>query len=109
MKLPTPVKGTSDFAATFAALGPRDTKGRSLRDLDLNTRLLKHPLSHLIYSEQFNSLPEPMKVYLYRRLHDVLTGKDQSKPFAHLSPDDRTALREILLDTKKDLPEHWRK
>jgi hypothetical protein len=31
----------------------------------------------------------------------VLSGKDQSKEFAHLSADDRKAIREILLATKE--------
>jgi hypothetical protein len=106
-KLAGPMKGTSDFAEAFSAAGPRDSKGRSLRDLDLQTRLLKHPCSHLIYSRQFDALPGPMKDYVYRRLREVLTGKDQSKPFAHLSADDRAAIRQILRDTKKDLPSDW--
>ena len=30
--LPGPISGTSSFAADFAARGPRDAQGRSLRD-----------------------------------------------------------------------------
>ena len=52
-----PVRGTSSFATDFQAQGPRDARGRSLRDLDLQRRLLKHPLSHLIYSPSFDALP----------------------------------------------------
>jgi len=36
----------------------------------------------------------------YRRLWSVLLGEDGSPDFAHLSATDRTAIREILLDTK---------
>ena len=36
-----PVRGSSDFARQFEALGPADAKGRSLRQLDLRTRLFK--------------------------------------------------------------------
>jgi hypothetical protein len=37
-RLPAPVTGTSGFAERFGALGPRDRRGRSLRELDLRTR-----------------------------------------------------------------------
>ena len=62
----------------------------------------------MIYSNCFKALPGHVKDYVLRRLHEVLTGKDQSKQFAHLSADDRQAIREILLDTMDDLPEYWR-
>ena len=38
-RLTSPVEGTSAFAREFPATGPRDSKGRSLRDFDLQTRL----------------------------------------------------------------------
>jgi len=41
------------------------------------------------------------------RLWEVLSGKDRSKEFAHLSDDDRRAVREILRETKKGLPEYF--
>jgi hypothetical protein len=62
------MQGTSGFAEAFAARGPRDPKGRSLRDFDLRTRLFKYPCSCLIYSESFEALPEPAKTYVYHRL-----------------------------------------
>jgi len=43
-----------------------------------------------------------------RRLHEVLTGKDTSKPFAHLSASDRQNILEILRETLPGLPEYWR-
>jgi hypothetical protein len=66
--LTDPVKGDSGFAEEFAARGPRDSKGRSLRDFDLHTRLFKYPCSYLIYSADFDVLPSPAKEYVYRRL-----------------------------------------
>jgi hypothetical protein len=106
--LTAPVKGTSGFAEEFAQKGPKDHQGRSLRDLDLNRRLFKYPCSYLIYSPCFDALPGPVKDYVYGRLHDVLTGRDQSKDFAHLSAADRRAILEVLLDTRSDLPGSWR-
>jgi hypothetical protein len=107
-KLTAPIKGTSGFAEEFAKRGPRDKQGRSLRDFDLTTRMFKYPCSYLIYCESFKALPTEVKDYVLRRLHEVLTGEDQSKTFAHLSAEDRQAIREILLDTVDDLPDYWR-
>ena len=56
--LDEPVAGTSGFAREFAAKGPRDRAGRSLRDFDLRKRMFKYPCSYLIYSEAFDALPE---------------------------------------------------
>jgi hypothetical protein len=101
-KLTAPVRGTSGFAGQFEALGIRDKQGRSLRDLDLNTRLMRYPCSYLIYSDDFNGLPALAKQTVYRRLWEVLDGKDKSPAFANLSDADRAAIREILVDTKPD-------
>jgi hypothetical protein len=102
------IQGTSTFASEFAKRGPFDKKGRSLRDFDLQTRLFRNRCSYLIYSSAFDALPPEVKVYVCQRLWEVLTGKDQSKEFAHLSADDRNAIREILRDTKPNLPAYWR-
>ena len=98
-KLTSPVQGTSEFAAEFAARGIRDKEGRSLRDFDLQRRLFKYPCSYLVYSDAFMTLPDPIKHRVYGRLHDVLAGVDQSPEFAHLSSTDRQAIRAILNDT----------
>jgi hypothetical protein len=107
VKLTEPIKGSSGFTRDFAKKGPCDKQGRSLRDLDLQTRLYKYPCSPLIYTETFDSLPKPVLDMVYRRLWDVLTGKDTSKDFAHLSHADRRAIREILIETKPSLPDYW--
>lgn len=101
------VEGSSPFAAEFAARGPRDPQGRSLRDFDLTTRLFKYPCSYLIYSKSFNALPAPVKERTYRRLWEVLTGRDSSPAFARRTPEERRAILEILLATKPDLPDYW--
>jgi hypothetical protein len=96
------IVSTSGFATHFQTLGPVDKKGRSLRHLDLKTRLFRYPCSFIIYTEAFDGLPKPAKDYIYQRLIDVLTGKDRSETFAHLGDADRQAILEILLDTKPD-------
>jgi hypothetical protein len=107
-KLEAPVAGTSGFAKEFAARGPFDKQGRSLRQFDLDTRLFKYPCSYLVYSKGFAALPKEVKDVVLRRLHEVLTGKDTSEAFAHLSAADRKAVLEILRDTLPDLPEYWK-
>lgn len=104
----TPIKGTTDFAREFAARGPRDKQGRSLYDLDLQTRLFRYPCSYLIYSDAFDGLPEPALDYLYRQLWLVLTGQRQDKDFAAIPAEERRAVLEILRATKSTLPEYAR-
>ena len=101
------IRGTSGFTQQFPGLGPRDARGRSLRQFDLRTRIFKYPCSYLIYSESFDALPEPAKQYVYHRLFQVLTEQDTSSTFARLTHRDRRNVLEILLATKKDLPAEW--
>lgn len=103
-----PIEGSSGYSKEFQSLGPRDRRGRSLRDLDLKHRLFRYPCSYLIYSRQFDALPEMARDYIYRRLWKVLTGRDDSKQFSQLSEVDRTAIYDILLETKKGLPAYWK-
>ena len=99
-----PISRDSPFAAKFAAQGPRDRKGRSLRDLDLKTRLLRYPCSYMIYSPAFEALPSAAKTAIYQRMSKVLSGSLKEKKYARLTLADRRAIVEILRDTKPDLP-----
>ena len=101
------VIASSAFAREFAARGPRDSKGRSLRDFDLSTRIFRYPCSYLIYSDAFDALPEPSKTYVYHRLFQILSGEDQDPDFDSLTAQDRQAILEILLETKRGLPQEW--
>jgi hypothetical protein len=106
--LPHPVHTASGFAEKFSAQGPRDRKGRSLHQLDLQHRLLRYPCSYMIYSDAFDALPPMAKDAVYSRLWQVLSGKDAAPKYAHLSAADRTAILDILRDTKTDLPDYMR-
>jgi hypothetical protein len=97
--LPQAVKGSAGFAEKFAAGGPRDSKGRSLRELDLTTRLMRYPLSYMIYSPGFRGLPREVKSMVMARLGAVLSGKDPHKKYAHLTSATRAAIQQILADT----------
>ena len=93
---------------TFAAQGPRDRHGRSLRQLDLTRWLMRHPCSYTIGSPAFDALPPPVKVAVYGRLWRVLSGLDPAPKYARLSAADRAAVIEILSDTKPDAAQLFR-
>ncbi len=97
-----PIAGRPEFAEQFARRAVRDSQGRSLREFDLTRRLFRYPLSYVIQSSAFDALPGDVKGMVYRRLNAVLTGADASEDFAHLTAADRTAILEILRDTKPD-------
>jgi hypothetical protein len=102
-----PVQGVSSFTRTFPQRGPRDRHGRSLRDFDLQQRLFRYPLSYMIYSEIFDAMPAPARDRVYQKIFDVLSGKDRNPKFAHISDADRSAILEILRDTKAGVPDYW--
>lgn len=93
-KLAGPIEGSSGFAEEFAARGPLDEKGRSLRQFDLKERLFRYPLSYLIYSESFDALPGVTKRYVARRLTEELAAS---------ADQDRRAALEILEATLPEL------
>ena len=106
--LRAPVQGTSGFAGKFSVQGPKDSKGRSLHALDLQTRLLKYPCSYLIYTEAFDALLPLAKEAVYARMWQILSGAETNRRYARLKPADRTAVIEILRETKPDLPAYFR-
>ena len=97
------IEGTPTFARAFQSSGPRDMKGRSLRDLQLKGRLMRYPLSYMVFTPMFDALPEPASAIVRARLSAVLTGQDTSPRYAHLAPSDRQAVLEILQQTKPTL------
>ncbi|MBT8403210.1 MAG: hypothetical protein KJP18_05080 [Gemmatimonadetes bacterium] len=99
---PAPLRGPTAFAADFQRRGPWDSQGRSLRELDLERRTFRYPLSFLIYSEAFDGLPALVKNPVYQRLRAVLEAADGGEAYAHLDADDRRAILEILVETKPD-------
>jgi hypothetical protein len=93
------IEGSSGFAEKFAGSGPRDSKGRSLRDLDLKTPLQKYPLSYMIYSPQFQAMPDAAKKLVMDKIRGVLSGQITDLKYAHLTPEIRAAIQEILKET----------
>jgi hypothetical protein len=105
--LPGPIRGSSGFAEAFVAQGPSDRLGRSLREFDLERRLMRYPCSYMIYTEAFDALPPPAKSAIYQRMWQILSGEAGEERYSTLSLADRQAVVEILRDTKEDLPEYF--
>ncbi len=93
------IVGDPAFIEAFRATRVEDAKGRSLRDFDLKTRLMKHRCSHMILSRQFQGMPEEFRSILLGRIREVLTARPAPAGFDHLSDDERAALLEILGET----------
>jgi hypothetical protein len=98
--LPTRIAGNSGFDRWFQSQGPRDAQGRSLRELDLTTHVFRYHLSYMIYSIGFDGLPTYAHDYVYQRIADILSGRDQSPAYSHISPADRATALQILAQTK---------
>ena len=100
--VPGGISSTSGFAAWFQSRAPADHAGRSLRALDLRGRLFRYPLSFLVYSIGFDSLPPGAKDYVYKRFAEILTSRDQSEAYRQISAGSRQEMLEILSETKPD-------
>ena len=105
--LPAGIGGAAGFAEAFAARGPHDGGGRTLREISLDGRLFRYPCSYLIYSDAFDALPDVALDAIYRRLWAVLSGEVTGSPYDQLTPADRQAIVEILRETKLGLPDYF--
>lgn len=105
--LTAPLEGRGTFARTFAARGPRDRFGRSLRDFDLDTRLFRYPLSYLVHGPQFAQLPEAVRHDVLARVKARLVAPPPGAGHAHLTPAVRTELLDIVRATLSGLPPGW--
>lgn len=93
------IQGLSGFTEYFQSLGPFDNNSRSLRDLDLNTRVFKYPLSYLIYTDAFAALPEALHSYIVQTIQKVLTADTDQSEYPHLDAQTRAAILDIVNTT----------
>lgn len=93
------ISDSSGFTAHFESLGPFDSGGRSLRELDLSERLFRYPLSYLIYSDGIAALPATVRDAIHARLRAILGSEAGGDDFPHLSAGDRQAIAAILQET----------
>ncbi len=62
----------------------------------------------MLYSEAFDAMPDAVREKVYRKVYDVLSGKNQDQVFARLTAADRQAILEIVRETKPGIPAYWR-
>ena len=103
------IHGDGVFEKAYTRSRKADGHNRSLRDLELNTRLFRYRCSPLIYSQSFASLPKPLHELILRKLSAGLRAFPPSENFAHLGEAERLAIHEILTATLTDLPADWGK
>jgi hypothetical protein len=97
--LTAPIVGTSRFKEEFSDRGPRDRRGRTLREFDLSQRLFRYPCSYLVYSPTFTLLPDELRRAILQRIDAVLRSPEPVAGFEHLSDSDRLAIHDILTQT----------
>jgi hypothetical protein len=105
--LPSPISGSKEFIESFQKNARRDSQGRSLKDLDLQTRIFRFPCSFLLDSDAFRKMSVPVREAILSRLHKVLQGENPDPQFEKLSSADRKAILEILKETAPDLTAGW--
>ena len=101
------IQSSSGYVNAFTSLGPSDSKGRSLREFNLENRLFEYPCSYLIYSEAFQALPDKLKAEIYNKLWKILTGENNQPEFSKLTVASRKAIHDILQETLPGLPKYW--
>jgi hypothetical protein len=104
--LSSPMQGTAGYEQWFQAQGPRDAQGRSLRDLDLRSRVFRYPLSFMVHAPGFDALPTYVKEYVYRRFKEILQGQDSTPVYAAIPLEDRRAAFDILRATKPEFAKY---
>lgn len=93
------VTGSSEFTHEFERRGKVDSRGRSLREFDLQTRMFRYPCSYLIHSDAFMGLPDEARSRAVIELQTILTDDKPSPQYRHLTPTMRSQIHEILCDT----------
>lgn len=101
---PQGIQGNPAFPAAFQSNRKPDPKNRSLKDLNLKTRLFEYRCSYLIHSQAFSYLPPQLKDSVYLNLSYILTAPSPKPPFNHLPANERQAILEILQATQPDWP-----
>lgn len=70
--LPKPLPRETAFIKAWEKTGPRDEHGRSLRDLDLQTRTFRYAVSPLLLTSMVQEQPREWRLALYRAIRDEL-------------------------------------
>ena len=100
------VQGDPAFIQAFLATRRATPEGRSLKELDLKTRLFRHRCSYMIYSVAFQGLHPLVKNRVLGKLHAALAevGSDE---YAYIEREEKRTIDKILRGTLKAYAE-WR-
>ena len=93
------IRGRDEFRDDFLRNAVKDSQGRSLKEFDLSTRLLKYRCSYLVYSDSFLALPAPVLNQVVERMKSILSAEKAPEKFAHLEDAERRTILEILSTT----------
>lgn len=93
------IEGDEAFQIAFNSNAPHTEDGRSLKDLQLLTRLFKYRCSYMVHSLTFRHLTPPLKQTVLARMSEVLAGTDRSGQFDYLGAGEREHIARILTET----------
>jgi hypothetical protein len=93
------LKPAPELQAAFSARRVAGPSGRSLRDLELGTRLFANRCSYMIYTHGFSALPSELKQRVLRGLVLALGEKGAPAEFAYLPVEEKRSIRLILQET----------
>lgn len=102
------VVGDADFMREFQRNAKTSTNGRSLKELDLKTRLFRFRCSYMLYTESWLRLPQMLKDRVYFKMAEGLREQNANPTYAHLGTEEKLAIRAILKETLPGLPSWWR-
>ncbi len=86
------------FLRDFVRNAVRAKDGRSLRDVDLQTRMFRYRCSYMGYTQGFKALPESFLRIFNRMLERALSNPSE-RGFDHIPAAEKKAILEILRDT----------
>lgn len=99
---------SSLFGKAFHERGPKDSKGRSLYQLRMNRRMFRYPFSYIVYTDAFNELPQEALDYIWPELERILDPTIRHEDYSFLSRREKTAVKEILLETHPLAVDYWK-
>lgn len=102
------IEGDGVFQASFERNAPHTKEGRSLKDLQLLTRLFKYRCSYMIYGLTFQNLMPQLKTTVFQQLTAALNGQAKENRYDYLGEKERHHIQAILAETLPSAPAEWK-
>ncbi|AGA26304.1 hypothetical protein [Singulisphaera acidiphila] len=97
---PGGVPGAEPFKADFLAKRRVGSNGRSLRDLELSTRLMRYRCSYMIDSPAFAGLPQPLSHLVDLELERALDPSTIAHDYTYLPAEEKQVIRTLLQELR---------